>query len=95
MEQTATLRIQTDESGNKYIAGVVIGDMTISKLYIKPDDSDEQRRIAALETQVNQLSTQITSIMHAQERQHFKNARDKVISSLSHALDRQFDPKHP
>lgn len=95
MEKTATLNIQTDENGNKYIAGVVIGDAIISKLYIKPDDSDEQRRIAALETQVNQLSTQITSIMHAQERQHFKNARDEVISSLSFALDRQFDPKHP
>ncbi|MBN3145374.1 hypothetical protein [Pectobacterium brasiliense] len=65
MEQTATLRIQTDESGNKFIAGVAIGDMTISKSYIKLDDSDEQRRIAALETQVNQLSVQISSLQSA------------------------------
>ncbi|GLW38462.1 hypothetical protein Pcaca04_23980 [Pectobacterium carotovorum subsp. carotovorum] len=57
MEQTATLRIQTDENGNKYIAGVIIGDATISKLYIKTDDTDEQRRIAALEERVTALES--------------------------------------
>ncbi|KGA39408.1 hypothetical protein KU75_22915 [Pectobacterium odoriferum] len=60
MEQTATLRIQTDENGNKYIAGAVIGDATISKLYIKPDDTDEQRRNAALESRVAMLELQLT-----------------------------------
>ncbi len=80
------LKIIEANDGKKYLAGMEItGD----------SETSEQRRIAALEQQVLQLSAQLSHLQANQERLHLEKVRNSVIDSLSRALDHQFGPKRP
>ncbi|MBG6247021.1 MULTISPECIES: hypothetical protein [Symbiopectobacterium] len=79
---TVRLKVGQAEDGTLYLVGLA-------------KETDEQRRIAALEQQVVQLSVQLSHLQANQERLHFDKVRNSVIDSVSRALDHKFDPKRP
>ncbi|KHN50732.1 hypothetical protein [Pectobacterium fontis] len=81
------------EHANAIIKSAIIADGVIQAYKLR--ETDEQRRIAALEKQIIQLSAQISHLQANQERAHFEKVRNSVIASVSRALDHQFDPKLP